>query len=78
MKKPPDRVAFFVLFLQIGIVGAAENIIDAYVVKVGQPNQCFGGRYTLSVFKFGQQGLFNAGFHLHGDLRVPLVLAQKF
>lgn len=43
-------MAVSVLFVSLGIVGFAEKVVDADVIKAGNLNEDFNGRCTLAGF----------------------------
>ena len=63
--------------VDFGLVGAAEDVIDADVVEIAENQQGFRRGQALAGLKLGQQGLIDAGGHLQSDLRHALFLAQK-
>ena len=66
------------LFINLGIICAAEDIIDADVVKIGKKYQRFGRGDALSAFEFGNERLLNTRLHLQGYLRYPFNFSQFF
>lgn len=64
------------LSVDLGVIGSAEQIIQADMVKICQLQKGFCGRNTFPVLVFGKQCLFNASFHLHPDLCIPLCFAE--
>lgn len=63
-----QRVFFFDLLVDFGVFGAAQDVVDADIIKVGKDDQCFGRRYSLTVFVFRNKSLLNACMHLQCDL----------
>ena len=64
------------LSVDLGVIGSAEQIIQADMVKICQLQKGFRGWNTFTVLVFGKQCLFNAGFHLYPDLCIPLCFAE--
>ena len=64
------------LSVDLGVIGSTEQIIQADMVKICQLQKGFCGRNTFPVLVFGKQCLFNASFHLHPDLCIPLCFAE--
>lgn len=64
------------LFVDIGILGAAKDIVDADIVKISQPQERVGGRDSIAGLVFGKQRLFDTGLHLYRKLGVAFRFAQ--
>jgi len=75
------RLLYFCLWfyrrcaVDIGVVCAAENIVDAHAVKLGKAYERLCRRYTLAILKLGQQRLLYPRFHLQTNLRIALAFA---
>ena len=59
-----------------GVFCPAKDIINTYTVKICQDQQYIRWRDAVAGFIFGEQGLFDAGFHLQADLCQSMFLAQ--
>ena len=74
-QKSPFTGFLFLLFIDLGIIGPAKDIIYAHVIKLGKNNEGFGGRDALPVLEFGQQRLFDTRLHLQRHLRKLFILS---
>lgn len=64
-----QRVFFLIILpVNLRILSAAQNVVNADIIKVGKDDQCFGRRYSLTVFVFRNKSLLNACMHLQCDL----------
>ena len=70
IKRTAADAAVLCLFVDLRIVCAAEKIIHTDIVVICQLHQCFGGGNALGIFVFGEQSLFDPGFHLYPDLGI--------
>jgi hypothetical protein len=70
IKRTAVSAAVLCLFVDLRIVCAAEKIIHTDIVVICQLHQCFGGGNALGIFIFGEQSLFDPGFHLYPDLGI--------
>lgn len=64
-----QRVFFlFILPINLRILSATQNVVNADIIKISQNDQRFSGWYSFSVFVFRNQSLLNASMHLQCDL----------
>ena len=73
IKIPPERAGSAV---DLWFIRAAQNVIDADIIKISKNNQRIRRRNALAGFIFGYECLLDARFHLQGNLSQAAQLAE--
>ena len=66
----------YALFIYLRIVRSAKDIVYTDTIKLSKQEKGFCRRDALTIFKFRQQRLIYAGFHLQRYLRISPAFSQ--